>query len=71
MLVGDFNGWPGTPVYQLAKEGYLNDQSMSELQAQDCITLPDGQVLNSFKQFCFFTLLKYKFTEVILILHLS
>ena len=44
VICGDFNSWPGTPIYQLTQEGYLNDHSMTALQAIHSVQLPDGQV---------------------------
>eukprot|EP00918_Siedleckia_nematoides_P076656 GHVU01167545.1.p1 GENE.GHVU01167545.1~~GHVU01167545.1.p1 ORF type:complete len:810 (-),score=137.39 GHVU01167545.1:645-3074(-) len=43
ILAGDFNSWPGSPPYQLLKEGYLNDSSMSILQKLQAVDLADGQ----------------------------
>ena len=43
-ICGDFNSWPGSPVYQLTKEGYLSDQSMSELQGVNNVRMADGSV---------------------------
>ncbi len=44
LICGDFNAWPETPVYQLVKEGYLNDDSMTSLQNMRSVNLPTGQV---------------------------
>ena len=47
VICGDFNSWSGTAIYQLTNEGYLNDQSMTALQAIHSVQLPEGQVNKS------------------------
>ena len=47
IICGDFNAWQGNPVYQVAKEGYLNDESMAQLQAMANVAMPDGSVRTS------------------------
>ena len=44
IICGDFNSWPGSPVYQLTKEGYLSDQSVSELQGVNNVRMEDQSV---------------------------
>lgn len=44
VICGDFNAWPGSPAHQLTQEGYLNDQSMAELQKIQAVELADGRV---------------------------
>ena len=46
VVCGDFNAWPDTAVYQLSKEGYLNDASMAALQASTDVEMNDGSVSN-------------------------
>ena len=48
LICGDFNSWPGTTVYQLTKEGYLSDQSVSELQGVNNVRMADGSVSFTF-----------------------
>lgn len=42
IICGDFNSWAGSPVYQLTKEGYLDDESMTALQGCKNVFMPDG-----------------------------
>jgi len=42
VIAGDFNSWAGTPTYQLAMEGYLNDASMASLQSMANVEFPNG-----------------------------
>lgn len=43
VICGDFNSPPGTPAHQLTQEGYLNDSSMTALQALDDTVQQEGQ----------------------------
>ena len=44
VICGDFNSPPGTPGHQLTSEGYLNDDTMAKLQAQDNVPMGEGKV---------------------------
>lgn len=44
VICGDFNSAPGSAPHQLTQEGYLNDNSMTALQAIDNISLASGKV---------------------------
>ena len=44
LICGDFNSPPLTPAYHVVTEGYLDDGSMSALQALTKVMLPDGKV---------------------------
>ena len=45
LICGDFNSLPTSPVYQLTREGYLNDLSMAKLQALPTVQMADGKVV--------------------------
>ena len=45
VICGDFNSMPTSPVYQLTREGYLNDLSMAKLQALPTVQMADGKVI--------------------------
>lgn len=44
LLCGDFNSWPESPVYQLTKDGYPGDKSVSELQGVHNVRSGDGSL---------------------------
>jgi CCR4-NOT transcription complex subunit 6 len=43
VLCGDFNSCPDTAPYQLMADGFLNENSMNELQGLNVVELPDGK----------------------------
>lgn len=43
VICGDFNSPPGSPAHQLTIEGYLNDDTMSKLQALDHVSHSNGK----------------------------
>ena len=45
IICGDFNSTPDSSVYQLTKEGYLNDSSVTKLQEITSVNQPEGQVI--------------------------
>lgn len=43
-ICGDFNNKPSQAGYQLAKDGYLSDDMILSLQADESVEMPDGPV---------------------------
>lgn len=46
ILCGDFNSTPDTPVYQVTRDGYPSDSSLSHLQELKTIKSPQGEELS-------------------------
>ena len=44
LICGDFNSTPSSPGYQLARDGYLSDQHIHDLQALNNMDNGDGSV---------------------------
>ena len=46
IIAGDFNSWPDSAVYELMSVGYLNDKSVTSLQALEHIQLPSNETVS-------------------------
>ena len=56
ILAGDLNALPDMAPYQLARDGYLNDEMIDKLQQMKTVAMPDGSVSHGFE--CLFLLLR-------------
>lgn len=45
ILCGDFNSTPESPVYQLCRDGYLNDRMLNRLQKIQNIKFPSSEAV--------------------------
>lgn len=45
VLCGDMNSTPESPVYQLCRDGYLNDKMLNRLQRVENITFPSSKTV--------------------------
>ena len=53
ILCGDFNSTVTSAGYQLATEGYFNDDVLKQLQALENLNMPDGTVIYKYPPFLY------------------